>query len=123
MATTPQVRELRNFVNGEFKDAREGATLDIVNPSTGATYATAPLSGPADVEGAMRAARQAFEEGWRDTTPSERMACLLKMADAQMTVVDAFKLADDILRQGVQGISDLVTQTGLINLDLSLIHI
>src|SRR6476469_2396341 len=82
MATTPQVRELRNFVNGEFKEAQAGATLDIVNPSTGAAYATAPLSGPADVDDAMRAARQAFEDGWRDTTPSERMACLLKMADA-----------------------------------------
>src|SRR6478735_3146487 len=82
MATTPQVRELRNFVNGEFKEAQAGATLDIVNPSTGAAYATAPLSGPADVDDAMRAARRAFEEGWRDTTPSERMTCLLKMADA-----------------------------------------
>jgi cell division protein FtsZ len=48
--------------------------------------------------------------------PNDR---LLKMADAQMTVVDAFRLADDILRQGVQGISDLVTQTGLINLDFA----
>jgi cell division protein FtsZ len=48
--------------------------------------------------------------------PNDR---LLKMADAQMTVVDAFKMADDILRQGVQGISDLVTQTGLINLDFA----
>src|SRR6478752_5879366 len=82
MATTPQVRELRNFVNGEYKDAQEGATLDVVNPSTGAAYAPAPLSGPADVDDAMRAARRAFEEGWRDTTPSERMTCLLKMADA-----------------------------------------
>jgi len=48
--------------------------------------------------------------------PNDR---LLKMADAQMTVVDAFRLADDVLRQGVQGISDLVTQTGLINLDFA----
>jgi cell division protein FtsZ len=48
--------------------------------------------------------------------PNDR---LLKMADNQMTVVDAFRLADDVLRQGVQGISDLVTQTGLINLDFA----
>ncbi len=48
--------------------------------------------------------------------PNDR---LLKMADAQTTVVDAFRLADDVLRQGVQGISDLVTQTGLINLDFA----
>ena len=48
--------------------------------------------------------------------PNDR---LLKMADSQMTVVDAFRMADEILRQGVQGISDLVTQTGLINLDFA----
>ena len=48
--------------------------------------------------------------------PNDR---LLKLADSQMTVVEAFRLADDVLRQGVQGISDLVTQTGLINLDFA----
>ena len=82
MATTPALRELRNYVGGEFKGSRDGATLEIVNPSTGQAYATAPLSGPADVDEAMRAARAAFEDDWRDTTPSERMGFLLKMADA-----------------------------------------
>src|SRR4051794_34839805 len=82
MATTPTLRELQNFVNGEFRAAQDGATLDIVNPSTGELYATAPRSGPADVDAAMKAARAAFEGGWRDTTPSERMGFLLKMADA-----------------------------------------
>ncbi len=48
--------------------------------------------------------------------PNDR---LLKLADSQMTVVEAFRAADDVLRQGVQGISDLVTQTGLINLDFA----
>ena len=82
MATTPKLRELRNYVNGEFKSPQEARTLDIVNPSTGEAYATAPLSGPADVDEAMRAARKAFDDGWRDTTPGERMTYLLKMADA-----------------------------------------
>jgi betaine-aldehyde dehydrogenase len=81
MSTVSQ-QELRNFVNGEFKSAQEGATLDIVNPSTGEVYATSPLSGAADVDDAMQAARTAFESGWRDTTPSERMGYLLRMADA-----------------------------------------
>jgi betaine-aldehyde dehydrogenase len=75
-------RELRNYIGGEFKSTREGETLDIVNPSTGEVYATSPKSGPADVDDAMRAARAAFDGGWRDTTPSERMTALLKMADA-----------------------------------------
>jgi cell division protein FtsZ len=36
-----------------------------------------------------------------------------------MSVIEAFRLADDVLRHGVQGISDLVTMTGLINLDFA----
>ncbi|MET0761564.1 MAG: gamma-aminobutyraldehyde dehydrogenase [Thermoleophilaceae bacterium] len=75
-------RELRNYVNGEFKPSQEGKTLDVVNPSKGEVYATAPLSGEADVDSAMKAAQAAFDDGWRDTTPGERMICLLKMADA-----------------------------------------
>ena len=76
------VRELRNYINGEFKPSREGETLDIVNPSTGAVYATSPRSGGADVDDAMHAAQAAFDGDWRDTTPSERMTYMLKMADA-----------------------------------------
>jgi betaine-aldehyde dehydrogenase len=82
MSTASQVQELRNFVNGEFKSAQEGATLDVVNPSTGEVYATSPFSGAADVDEAMQAARTAFDAGWRDTTPSERMGYLLRMAGA-----------------------------------------
>ena len=82
MSVTHALRELRNYVGGEFKGPREGATLEIVNPSTGEAYATSPLSSAADVDEAMRAARAAFDDGWRDTTPSERMGFLLRMADA-----------------------------------------
>ncbi|HXT93003.1 MAG TPA: aldehyde dehydrogenase family protein, partial [Trebonia sp.] len=80
--STTQLRQLRNFVNGEFKPSQGETTLDIINPSTGEAYATSPLSGAADVDEAMQAARAAFDGGWRDTTPSERMTCLLRMADA-----------------------------------------
>jgi cell division protein FtsZ len=48
--------------------------------------------------------------------PNER---LRQFVDRQMSVVEAFRTADDVLRQGVQGISDLVTMTGLINLDFA----
>ena len=75
-------RELRNFINGEFKPPRDGETMDVVNPSTGEVYATAPKSGEGDVDDALKAAQAAFDNGWRDTTPSERMTALLKMADA-----------------------------------------
>jgi len=48
--------------------------------------------------------------------PNDR---LLQLGDRNLPVVEAFRLADDVLRQGVQGISDLVTMTGLINLDFA----
>jgi cell division protein FtsZ len=44
---------------------------------------------------------------------------LLSVLERDTTMVDAFRVADDVLRQGVQGISDLVTLPGLINLDFA----
>ncbi|MFD7553724.1 gamma-aminobutyraldehyde dehydrogenase [Streptomyces sp. NPDC059835] len=78
---TTELRRLRNYIGGEFKDAADGRTTEVVNPSTGEAFATAPLSGQADVDAAMAAAAAAFP-GWRDTTPSERQKALLKIADA-----------------------------------------
>lgn len=50
------------------------------------------------------------------TIPNER---LLQIVDKNTSIVDAFRMADDVLRQGVQGISDLITITGLINVDFA----
>ncbi len=74
-------------------------------------------------------------EGTRRRTASERgvdelrAACdtlivipndrLLEVLDRSTSMVDAFKIADDVLRQGVQGICDLITTPGLINLDFA----
>ena len=44
---------------------------------------------------------------------------LLQVIDKDTSVVDAFRLADDVLRQGVQGITDLITIPGLVNLDFA----
>jgi cell division protein FtsZ len=44
---------------------------------------------------------------------------LLQVVEKQTTVVDAFRMADDVLRQGVQGITDLITVPGLVNLDFA----
>ncbi|MCJ0872391.1 gamma-aminobutyraldehyde dehydrogenase [Streptomyces sp. AP-93] len=78
---TTELRRLRNYIGGEFKDAADGRTTEVVNPATGEAYATAPLSGQADVDAAMAAAAAAFP-AWRDSTPSERQKALLKIADA-----------------------------------------
>jgi betaine-aldehyde dehydrogenase len=75
------MKAFRNFINGEHVDAADGRTTAVVNPATGAGFATAPLSGAADVDRAMAAAAAAFE-GWRDSTPSERSLALFRIADA-----------------------------------------
>ena len=48
--------------------------------------------------------------------PNEK---LLQVVEKQTSIMDAFKMSDDVLRQGVQGISDLITITGLVNLDFA----
>jgi cell division protein FtsZ len=50
------------------------------------------------------------------TIPNDR---LLQVAEKKTSIVDAFKIADDVLRQGVQGISDLIAVPGLVNLDFA----
>ena len=50
------------------------------------------------------------------TIPNDR---LLDIIDKKTSMVDAFRIADDVLRQGVQGISDLIAVPGLINLDFA----
>ena len=72
---------ITNVINGESVPAADGRTSDVVDPSTGKTYDTAPLSGPSDVDAAYAAAEQAFAT-WRRITPSERQKLLLEFADA-----------------------------------------
>ena len=81
------------------------------------------VSRPFKFEGKRRA-QQALEgirslRGRADTVivvPNDK---LLEVADRGTSMIDALRLADDVLRQGVQGICDLVTVPGLINLDLA----
>jgi cell division protein FtsZ len=81
------------------------------------------VSKPFGFEGSRRA--QAAEQGIQsladevDTlivVPNNR---LLSVLDKQTSMMEAFRVADDVLRQGVQGISDLITLPGLINLDFA----
>ncbi len=50
------------------------------------------------------------------TIPNDR---LLDVADKKVSLIDAFSMADEVLRQGIQGITDLITTPGLINLDFA----
>ncbi|GAA3978418.1 gamma-aminobutyraldehyde dehydrogenase [Thermobifida alba] len=88
------LRRLRNFVNGEFVDSVDGRTAPIVNPATGEPYAEAPVSTAEDVDRAFRAAHDAFENGWRDSTPAERQIALNKIADAVEARADELVAAE-----------------------------
>ena len=75
------MKSLQNFINGQSLPSKSGRTSEVINPATGAAYATAAVSDAADIEVAMKAAKNAFVD-WRDSTPSERQRALLKIADA-----------------------------------------
>jgi cell division protein FtsZ len=83
----------------------------------------AVVTKPFAFEGAKR--RLLAEQGIADlvdkvdtliTIPNDR---LLQVVEKRTSMVDAFRIVDDVLRQGVQGISDLITVPGLINLDFA----
>jgi betaine-aldehyde dehydrogenase len=73
-------KTFHNIIGGEVQPSADGALMDIINPSTGEVYASAPNSSAVDVDQACRAAGAAFEK-WRWSTPSERQRALLKLAD------------------------------------------
>ena len=74
-------QEISNFIHGKRVAAAGGETTELIDPSTGEVYTTAPLSRDADVDAAFQDSARAFES-WRDTTPSERQRALLRIADA-----------------------------------------
>ena len=75
------MRKLQNFIGGEYRDAADGRTASLIDPSTEEPFAEAPVSGAEDVEAACQAAAHGFET-WRDATPSERSVALLRIAGA-----------------------------------------
>lgn len=78
---------------------------------------------PFSFEGAKR--RQQAEEGVRDLEGKVDTLIvihndrLLQMGDDNISITEAFAMADDVLRQGIQGISELITTPGLVNLDFA----
>mgnify|MGYP000332843002 FL=1 len=69
-----------NYINGKEVAARDGRTTPVIDPVTGKQYATAALSGQADVDDAMKAAADAFES-WKHSTPSVRQKAINDIAD------------------------------------------
>ena len=73
------VSQHKNFVGGNWVDAVEGGTMEVLNPATGDVIAEVPRGTQGDVERAVEAAKKALPE-WLETTPGERQEVLLKLA-------------------------------------------
>jgi betaine-aldehyde dehydrogenase len=75
------VTTYKMMIDGEQVDAASGQTFEVRNPATGAVMARVPDAGPADVDRAVKAARRAFDGGWRDVTGQERGRVLFRIAE------------------------------------------
>jgi len=113
------------FVTAGLGGGTGGGSAPIISSlaSELGALTVAVVTKPFNFEGKkrMKQAEQALVElkDCADTViiiPNER---LLTAVPPQMSLVDAFKFADDVLRQAVQGISDLITVPGVINLDFA----
>ncbi|TPE49472.1 aldehyde dehydrogenase family protein [Maribrevibacterium harenarium] len=70
------------YINGEFLDAENGATLDVINPADETVLATIANSSSADAQSAVEAARHAFDHGeWPSLTGTQRAQYLYAIAD------------------------------------------
>ena len=85
--------DLQNFVGGQWTDLAYDRRADLIDPSTGEVFATAPVSGADEVDAAVASAAEAFP-GWRDATPAERSLALLRIADALEARADEFVKAE-----------------------------
>jgi acyl-CoA reductase-like NAD-dependent aldehyde dehydrogenase len=97
------------YIGGAEVDAVSGETFDALNPTTGQTWATHALAGPEDVDRAVRAAVDAFEdESWRSLSATRRGRLMMRWADliaehadeiARVEVRDNGKLYKEMLAQ------------------------
>jgi phenylacetaldehyde dehydrogenase len=80
---TLQGRPRQLLIGGRWRPAASGQVLDVFDPATGEVFAQAAAGGAEDIDLAVKAARQAFEQGpWRTTPPAERARLLWKLSDA-----------------------------------------
>ena len=96
--------ETRAFIGGKFVDAASGKSFDTVNPATGKAIASIAEGDAEDVNRAVTAARNVFENGdWRDQAPRDRKIALLKLSDlveknqAELAVLEALDTGKPVL--------------------------
>jgi len=88
------VVSLHNLVGGKWVDAESGETTAVLNPATNEAIAEVPRAAGNDVDRAIRAATDAYNDIWRDTTPRERAAALRRLAEGIDRRADEFALRE-----------------------------
>ncbi|MFJ8533690.1 aldehyde dehydrogenase family protein [Streptomyces sp. NPDC093591] len=80
--TTFEIEPGRLFIGGQWREAADGARTEVVDPSRGAVVTTVADAGAADVDAAVRAARDAFDDGaWSGLSGRERGRVLHRVAE------------------------------------------
>ncbi len=85
--TLERVKTYQQFIGGEFVDAADGRTADVINPANDTVIANVPASSQEDVNRAVEAAASAFET-WKKSTPQDRSLLMLRIADALIANAD-----------------------------------
>lgn len=115
---------LRNYIAGEWKDSKTSEYLDVLNPATGKAIAQVPLSTAADVEHAVAAARDAFQE-WRETPPTTRIQYLFRLKElmeehfediARIVTTENGKTLDEARGETRRTIENVEVATGVTSL-------
>jgi aldehyde dehydrogenase (NAD+) len=85
-----------HLIDGKLVAPSGGTWFDAIDPCTGAVIAEIAEGNEADIDLAVKAARRAFEGPWSRFKPSERQACLLKLADLVAAEFDEIALVDTL---------------------------
>jgi phenylacetaldehyde dehydrogenase len=90
-ALKQQSLDAKLFIDGQFVDAEDGATMDIINPATGVVVGQLAAASRQDVESAVNVAHRAFEQGvWRDMPVQQRARIMNRFADLFEADIEAF---------------------------------
>jgi aminomuconate-semialdehyde/2-hydroxymuconate-6-semialdehyde dehydrogenase len=89
------VSTILNYINGQLVPAKSNETLDVINPSNGKIYTTAPSSDSSDVDEAVKAAQAAFPL-WSALSIDERSRYMIKIADRIEEKLESLAIAESI---------------------------
>jgi malonate-semialdehyde dehydrogenase (acetylating)/methylmalonate-semialdehyde dehydrogenase len=115
------VRTLANYVDGQWRPAQTTEALDDMDPATGEIAALVPLSSAADVDAAVRAAREA-QPAWRELAPQKRARAVMALREAlwahhedlaRLVTADMGKTLDDARGEVLRGIESTEAATAI----------